>query len=342
VTAHLPIPGARLALTAYRPAAPVLAVRYRDGVVVGGDGFPLWAPYALAVVELPPVPAGRGVDEMRVLDVLVGNEALAAAGSPLAAQDRATPPGWVWAHQAGGRLLMLVPAELHASFAHLGGVSTMGAQRDRRGVAPGGAPEPVGDTSTVSLPEAALSTVESALGYRLPGGYRDFLLAGNGSRPAVPALHPRHGFVADQYLFGLGRQDLMTDLVYANGWLGDRLTPDFLAVGHVQGGLLAVRVRGQDSGSVWYLDDDDPRDADPFDAGYRCAHLLHRLADDFSQFWSQLRPAPYWLRRLAADVVAADAAALVSVEHQGSSLPPAIAASARAGQPPALVTDLRP
>ena len=130
----------------------------------------------------------------------------------------------------------------------------------------------------------------------------------------------------------------MTDLVYANGWFADRLTADFLAVGYVQGGLIAVKVRGQDSGSVWYLDDDDPRDADPFDAEYRCAHLLHRLADDFGQFWGQLRALPYWLRRLAADLVATGAAGLTQVEHQGTSLPAAVARGARAAQPPAVVS----
>lgn len=338
---QLPVPGARHALTAVQPAAPVLRVRYRDGVVVGGDGFPLWAPYALAVVRLPPVPAGRGVDELRVLDVVLGNEVLAATASPLAAPDRATPPGWTWAHQARTRLLMLVPIELHASFPHLGGVSTMGADRGRRGVEVG-ADQPVGEVSGVRLPEAALSTVESAIGARLPSAYRAFLATGNGSRPTAPALHPDFGFVADQYFFGLGREDWMADPVYANGWFADRLTPDYLAVGYVQGGLIAVKVRGGDAGSVWYLDDDDHRDADTFDAQYRCAHLLHRLADDFTGFWAQLRAVPYWLRQLARDLVAAGAAELVDVPYQGSSLPRSLSASGEVHQPPALIARARP
>jgi hypothetical protein len=334
----LPIPGARYALTAYQPAAPILRVRYRDGVVVGGDGFPVWAPYAPVAVSLPPVPAGRGVDEVRILDVALGNAVLAAEEHPAAAPDGATPHGWVWAHQAGTRALLLVPADLHASFAHLGGVSALGADRGRPGVDVAGEPR-VGATATVALPERALSTVEDALGYRLPTAYREFLADTNGARPAVPAVHPDFGFVADQYLFGLARRDWMQDLVYANGFLADRLTPDFLAVGHVQGGLLAVRVRGADTGSVWYLDDDDPRDADPFDAAYRCAHLLHRLADDFAGFWSRLRPVPAWLRRLAADLVADGAATRTELPHQGSSLPRTATLSQ---DPPPLVAEPAP
>jgi hypothetical protein len=170
----------------------------------------------------------------------------------------------------------------------------------------------------VGLAEAALGPAEAALGYRLPASYRAFLLATNGARPSVPAVHPGHGFVADQYLLGLGREDWMADLVYANGWFGERLTSDFLVAGHVQGGLLALKVRGADTGSVWYLDDDDPRDADTFDAARRVA-LLHRVGDDFDGFWSALRPVPYWLRRLARDV--AGSAELIEADGAGDALP---------------------
>lgn len=336
-----PIPGARYALTVFRPPSPVLRVRYRDGVVVGGHGFPVWAPYARALVDLPALPAGRCADEVRVLDVLVGNEALAAAGSPLAAADRATPHGWAWAHVGRGRQLALVPIDLHASFAHAGGVATMGADRSRRGVDTAGAAG-VGPTSAVRLPEGALRQVEDALGYPLPQRYRQFLLDTNGARPAAPAVHPGFGFVADQYFFGLARQDWMEDPVYASGWFRDRLTDEFLVAGYVQGGLIAVRVRGADTGSVWYLDDDDPRDADPFDAQYRSTHLLHRLADDFGQFWSQLRAVPYWLRRLAWQVVFEGRARLVPAGDAGGSLPRGLRPAEQAHEPPVLVPGARP
>ncbi|MFG2042839.1 SMI1/KNR4 family protein [Dactylosporangium sp. NPDC048998] len=336
-----PIPGARYALTVFRPPAPVLRVRYRDGVVVGGHGYPVWTPYARALVDLPDPPAGRCVDELRVLDVLAANEALAAAGSPLAAPDRATPHGWTWAHLGRSRRIALVPIDLHASFAHLGGVATMGADRSRRGVDVAGAPG-VGQASGVRLPEAALRQVEESLGHPLPAQYRQFLLDTNGARPAVPAVHPGFGFVADQYFFGFARQDWMEDPLYAGGWFRDRLTDEFLVAGYVQGGLIALRVRGDDAGSVWYLDDDDPRDADTFDAEYRSAHLLHRLADDFGQFWSQLRAVPYWLRRLAWQLVAEGRARLAEAEDAGRSLPRSLRPAELAHEPPALVPGARP
>lgn len=336
-----PIPGARHALTVFRPEAPVLRVRYRDGVVFDGHGFPQWTPYARALVDLPAPPAGRCADELRVLDVLAGNEALAAAGSPLAAPDRATPHGWTWAHLARTRRIALVPIDLHASFAHLGGVATMGADRSRRGLDVAGAPG-VGQTSAARLSEEALGRIEDALGHRLPAQYRQFLLDTNGARPAVPAVHPGFGFVADQYFFGLARQDWMEDPVYASGWFADRLTDEFLVAGYVQGGLIALRVRGGDAGSVWYLDDDDPRDADTYDAGYRSAHLLHRLADDLAQFWSQLRAVPYWLRRLARQLVAEGSAGLVAAQDAGRSLPRGLRSAELAHEPPTLVAGANP
>ena len=332
----LPIPGARYALTVFHPPAPIMRIRYRDGVVVGGLGFPVWAPYARAVVELPDPPAGRGVDEVRVLDVLAANAALAAAGSPMAAADRATPHGWTWAHVGLTRRVALVPADLHASFAHLGGVATMRADRERRGVDVAGAPR-IGAMSTVRLPESGLARVEESLGYRLPEAYREFLLETNGARPDFPAVHPGFGFVADQYFFGFAREDWMQDPVYVGGWFADRLTREFMVAGHVQGGQIAVKVRGDDVGSVWYLDDDDPRDADTFDAEYRCAHLLHRVAGDFGQFWSQLRAVPYWLHRLAAELVDDGRARLVAEEGDGASLPRSLRSPERSHEPPALV-----
>jgi hypothetical protein len=336
----VPIPGARYALTVFHPPAPVLRVRYRDGVAVDGLGYPLWTPYARAVVQLPDPPAGRCVDEVRILDVLAGNEVLAAVGSPLAAPDRATPHGWTWAHLGRTRQIALVPMDLHASFAHLGGVSTMGADQSRRGVDVGAAPG-VGRTSEVGLPESALDRMEESLGYLLPAAYRQFLLDTNGARPVVPAVQPGFGFVADQYFFGFARADWMEDPIYAGGWFGDRLTADFLVAGYVQGGLIALRVRGADTGSVWYLDDDDPRDADTFDAGYRSSHLLYRLADDFGQFWSQLRAVPYWLHQLARQVVADGRARLVEAEYAGASLPRGLRPAEQAHDPPALVAAAR-
>jgi hypothetical protein len=306
---------------------PLLRERYPGGVVVNEYGFPEWDLLARAVVALPdPVP-GLTVDELRVLDVLTANELMVLAADPLwafTADDYAalTPPGWVWAHLATARQLALVPAEAHGAFRHLGGVALLVVDRSRRGVTTDAA-TPVPRDAPTRLSEGVLARLEGHLGQPLPAAYRAFLAGTNGAAPTVPAVHPRYGFVADQPFFGLDRPDPHQDLVYANRWFGDRLTADFLAAGYVQGGLIAVRVAGEDTGSVWYLDDDDHRDDDRFDAAYISATLLHRLADDFDAFWSDLAVPPRRLLDLVDDAVADGRARRVSPSGMGDSLPPA-------------------
>jgi hypothetical protein len=265
-------------------------------------GVPDWLLYARAMVELPPVPDGLTRDEARVVDVLAANEAMVVAGDPLWRSTRddyaaRTPAGWTWAHLVGsagikgaaaGRLIALVPADLHGSFRHIGGVNML------RGTAPGGglrtdpSPRPVPTRDLGSLSEMLATRLESRLGYRLPPRYREFLARTNGAAPIEPGVLAGFGFVVDQPFFGLGRDDRHQDLVYANNWFGDRFTDDFLAIGPVQGGLLAVKVRGDDTDSVWYWDDDDPRDEEDLDAADICARLLYRVADDVTDLWSRL------------------------------------------------------
>jgi hypothetical protein len=109
-------------------------------------------------------------------------------------------------------------------------------------------------------------------------------------------VHPDFGFVVDQPLFAAARPDSLQDLVYANGRFGYRFTDDWLAVGYVQDGLVVIRVRGDDAGSLWYWDDDDARDRDRFTAADVCERLLHRCADDSSAFWLDLRELPCRVR----------------------------------------------
>jgi len=336
------IAGGGYAFQTVRPASPMLRIRYRSGVAVDPHGFPDWLPYARAVVELPPVDGGHGVDEARVLDVLTANETLAGAGDPLFPRDHdsagaaapipagaaATPAGWAWAHLALTRRVALVPAELHGSFRHLGGVSTGTADRSRRGLpVDGGSPPPLRFSERLADP--AVRAVEQRLGVRLPPAYRDFLLRTNGGSPARPAVHPAFGFLLDQPLFGTARPDWLWDLAYANAWFGDRLTADWLAIGYVQGGLLAVKVRSTDIDSVWYFDDDDPRATDADSAAEVCGRLLHRCADDFATFWRALREPPTGLRERARAGAAAGRATLVGDERLGSALPPARRAPGR-------------
>ncbi len=296
------IAGARFAFRAAHPAAPMLRVRYRHGVPVDPWGFPDWTPYARVMIALPPAVADLTVEEARVVDVRTAERVARAGADPLWAGCVGTPPGWTWAHLAQTRHLALVPVELHAAFRHLGGVSVGAPRAAGRGLAAraGGPPRiQVGER----LSDAAVVTLEDRLGVRLPPAYRDFLGRTNGGAPTVPVVLPGYGFLLDQALFG-ARDDRTHDLVYANAWFGDRLTADWLAIGYVQGGLLAVRTRGADAGAVGYLDDDDPRDRDGFTAEDVCDRLLHRVAGDFTAFWTALRPVPSELEDLAASAAA--------------------------------------
>lgn len=308
-------PAPRIAL----PASPTLRVRYQRGVLVDPLGFPYWPPSAYAVVELPPAPPELTVDEVRVLDVLTANGVL--AGDQLWAGDTSgrTPAGWTWAHQARTRQVSLVPVELHGSYRHLGGVSTAGLPRDRRGVPADRSPVRFGYAET--LTEAALAEIEKRLGLELPVGYRTFLGTTNGGHPLTPAIHPGYGFVVDQPLFGVARKDRLQDLVYAGGWLRDRFTEQYLPIGYVQGGMLAVQVSGAGAGSVWYWDDDDPRDEDAFGPAEVCDRLLYRCSATFAAFLGELTEVPDRLRRLAGTAVGQGAARRLAPADLGTNLP---------------------
>lgn len=315
---------ARFAFQQIHPSSPALHIRYREGVVIDGHGFPNWDPYARAVVEVPAPLLGLSMDETRVLGVLIGNELMARSGDPLwpKVEDgpTPTPSGWTWAYQPMTQRIALVPAELHGSFRHLGGLSTLTLPRGHRGVTVD-SEQPVSVGFAARVADDALAKVEEGLGFPLPAGYRRFLAETNGGRPLTPAVHPRHGFVADQPMFGLARPDRAQDLTYAPAWFSDRLTADFLAVGYVQGGVLALQIRGGDTGSVWYADDDDHRDADGYDAEEFRARLLHRCADDLWSFLGALRPVPRRLCRLAGIAVDGGYARRIEDPELGASLP---------------------
>jgi hypothetical protein len=279
------------------------------------------------------------VDEQRVLDVLAANAVMArdaggpgsdplwrpaAAGAPAMAVS--TPAGWCWAHvglldPAAARRLALVPVELHGAFRHAGGVGLLPVTgqglRFEAPPAPGTGPVPVDQ-----VPDEVLDTVDRLLGRPLPPAYRKFLATTNGAGPAQPLVCPRFGFVADQPFFGLARQDQHQDVAQAARWLADRFTPDFVPFGYVQGGLLAVKVTGDDIDSIWYWDDDDPRDRESFDANRICAGLLHRCAGSIDELWRTLAQPPGWLVEHAAHWVTNGLIRTVRDETVGAGLPP--------------------
>ncbi|MGH3737658.1 MAG: SMI1/KNR4 family protein [Micromonosporaceae bacterium] len=306
-------------------AGPLLRIRYRDGVYVTLHGFPDWLPYARAMVELAPPPAAAAVDEVRVIDVLAANLVMLESGDPLwMAPERGavpTPDGWVWAHLAMSRRVGLVPAEAYAAFRHSGGIATLHADHSGSGLLVSGAPGTVTLTGQGPAPEQQLAELTEQVGVELPAAYREFLAGSNGGRPAVPAVHPRFGFVADQSFFGVGRPDWFGNVGYARQWLRDRFTSDFLPIGHVQGGTLALRLTGPDAGSVWYYDDDDPRDDEAYDAEQISQLLLRRCAGGFDEFVAALRPVPDELLTAARTLVADGGARQVSERGLGEGLP---------------------
>jgi hypothetical protein len=300
--------------------------RYPRGILVDPYGFPYWRSYARATVALPEPLPELTLDEMRLVDVLAANELMAVRGDPLweftrEHYVRKTPPGWTWAHVARSRELVLVPAELHSAYRHLGGVSTMPIDRGRRGVRLDDDPRPTGLRPSQTVPEDIMAELEAHLGMALPPLLRDWFARTNGGAPVHVGVLPVAGFVVDQPFFGLGRQDRQQDLIRANNWLADRFTDEFLAIGYVQGGMIAVKVRGADTESVWYWDDDDFRDDDAYDAAYICAHLLHRCADDVDQFWAALRNPAKLLLTLVAQLVESGDVHELRPEGAGGALP---------------------
>jgi hypothetical protein len=132
---------------------------------------------------------------------------------------------------------------------------------------------------------------------------------------------PRFGFLADQPFFGLARDDRLQDVTFAAEAVPDRLTLDFHPIAYVQGGLLAVKVAGDDLDSIWYWDDDDPRDREGYDPAVICAQLLHRCADSIDAFWAALVPPPPSLVDLARDWAVRGYAVEVRDESAGAALP---------------------
>ncbi len=308
-------------------AAPPLRLRYRHGVYIDLRGYPDWHPYAAAMVTVPSAPPGLSANQVRVFRVVTANQLIAAATSAMTPAGCA-PAGWVWAHlgrteAAASVIMALVPAELHGAFRHRGAVADIPAPNPG---APGSgtdasAPAPVAIRPAGTVSAEAVAAFESWLGYRLPDSYRDFLAATNGGRPAGAATLAGSGIVADQPWFGLAAPDRMHDVAYANLWMRDRLAPGYLAIGYVQGGLLVLRARGEDAGSVWHWDDDDRRDDERYQPDIICRDLLRPCAPDVADLCKRLSPVPDRLLALAARSIASGAAKLVPSEGMGAALP---------------------
>ncbi|MDI5967417.1 SMI1/KNR4 family protein [Streptomyces sp. SL13] len=303
---------------------PLRAGLYPDGVRVDDAGYPDFSRYAVAAVEIADPPEGFGVDELRLTDYVSANAALRHAGHELFADGSGvtTPHGWTWHHVVGGRRMELVPVAVKALLRHHGGLATAAADHDKRGVRPVQDPRPAHFVLTAdhSTPGAAqeelLREVEEDLGYRLPGSYRAFLKAAGGHAPAGAALDPELGLLVDQPFFALRAEAALDDLRYANKCLRDHLTKDYLAIAYVQGGLLALKVKGERIGSVWFCPYDDARDAgDTWDSPQqRVGSLLLACGEDLDEFLLGLAGDPPELETVANLMVDGGFARAVPVE----------------------------
>jgi hypothetical protein len=301
---------------------PVRASRHPRGVRIDEHGYPDFAPYARAAAEIAEPPEGFGIDELRLTDYVSANAALHASGHPLwnTLPPVATPHGWTWHHVRGTRRLELVPVEVKALLRHHGGLATAVVDHAKRGTRPLQETRPAHfalPKTTVAVAEQQLLGVEEDLGYRLPGAYRTFLKAAGGSAPAGAALDAALGLLVDQPFFTVRDEAAVNDLVYVNKCLRDHLTKDYLGIAFVQGGLLAVKVRGTGAGSVWFCAFDDARDRDGWTVDERVERLLLPCGDDFDDFLRRLAGNPPELETVAGLMVDGGFARAVPVADEG-------------------------
>ncbi|MEV6313908.1 SMI1/KNR4 family protein [Streptomyces sp. NPDC051776] len=283
---------------------PVRAARHPRGVRVDGHGLPDFSAYARAAAEIAEPPEGFGVDELRLTDYVSANAALHATGHELwtSLPPVATPHGWTWHHVPGTRRVELVPVDVKALLRHHGGLATAAVDQNKRGTRPLQETRPVHfglPSKNLSVTEDQVLGVEEDLGYRLPGAYRAFLKAAGGCAPVGVALDAELGLLVDQPFFTVRDEAAVNDLVYINKCLRDHFTKDFLGVAFVQGGVLAVKVRGQAPGSVWFCAYDDARDRDGTTVQERAEQLLLPCGDDFDDFLQRLAGNPPELETVA-------------------------------------------
>jgi hypothetical protein len=203
---------------------------------------------------------------------------------------------------------------------HHGGLATAVVDQGKRGTRPLQETRPAHfglPRSAVSVTETQLQGVEEDLGYRLPGAYRSFLKAAGGCAPVGLALDAELGLLVDQPFFTVRDEAGVNDLVYVNKCLRDHLTKDYLGVAFVQGGLLAVRVRGAGTGSVWFCPYDDARDGDGSAIQERMERLLLPCGADFDEFLRRLAGNPPELETVANLMVDGGFARAVPVTGEG-------------------------
>jgi SMI1 / KNR4 family (SUKH-1) len=135
--------------------------------------------------------------------------------------------------------------------------------------------------------EEALAGAERELGFRLPKAYRSWLAATGGGQPSDD-LEIRNGVVTEFYEVEPHGVDY--SLVSTNNnrasTMDSWVPRDFLVASAEAGGVVALKVIGDDIGSVWWADYDKADEIAP-----RGDHeleplpeIMERLADNWTDF----------------------------------------------------------
>lgn len=128
-----------------------------------------------------------------------------------------------------------------------------------------------------SVSDQQVEEVERELGVRLPESYRRWLIHSNGGDLCDDVAIP-----GTDELGLISEIDCLDRLVHLQRLRRNRVVPtDYIVITLGQGGSLALRVTGDDAGSVWWVDYDL---AEEIDAQEPTDRVMLRVADDFNDF----------------------------------------------------------
>lgn len=133
------------------------------------------------------------------------------------------------------------------------------------------------------LDESAIAVLEGFLGLKIPTGYRDFLLDGNGQWQGGKDFDiPEQGSTSLNYFFPLVSKNLTDNLPYKMKLYRGRVPEEMLPIASDSGGnLLLLSLKGKDRGAVFFWDHEmeaEDEDEQPY---YENIQLLSRNFDDF-------------------------------------------------------------